>query len=116
MKTQKNIQAYIPVKFNSCIKGYWKDTQGKVYIDNIIIQSCTGLQFERIKAKLFQQGEQAIFYIQDDVAYIQSKNKLERLTRRSIFEDVKSDDVQGLLSKYSELTYFINTQEVHIWQ
>lgn len=116
MKTTKNIQAYIPVQFNSTTKGYWKDSEGKVYIDNILISCYTPLQFERVKAHLFNSGELAIFYIQDDVAYIQSKNKLERLTRRSILENVKSDDVQGLLSKYSGLTYFINTQEVHIWQ
>lgn len=116
MKTRKNIQAYIPVQFESTIKGYWKDTQGKVYIDNILISSYTPLQFERIKAHLFNSGELAIFYIQDDIAYIQGKKTLERLTRRIILENVKADDIQGLLNQYSGFTYFQNTRKAHIWQ
>jgi hypothetical protein len=116
MKNTKNIKAYIPVKFNSTIKGYWKDNKGQVYIDNIIIQTCTGLQFERIKANLFKQGEQAIFYIQDDIAYIQGKDTLERLTRNIIIENIQDKDIQGLLNKYSGFTYFKTEKQAHIWQ
>jgi len=116
MKNTKNIKVYIPVKFDSTIKGYWKDSTGKVYIDNILIQACTGLQFERIKANLFKQGEQAIFYIQDDIAYIQGHNTLERLTRCIIIENVQANDIQGLLNKYTGFTYFINEKQAHIWQ
>ena len=117
MNTQrKTIQVYIPVKWDSHIKGYWKDSQGKVYIDNIIISRYRPLQFERVKANLFNSGELAIFYIQDDIAYIQSKDTIQRLTSHIILDNVKADDIQGLLDIYGGLTYFTNTKQAHIWQ
>ena len=112
---RKTIQVYIPIKDTSNIKGYWVDN-GKVYIDNILISRYTPLQFERVKAHLFNSGELAIFYIVDDVAFIQGKDTLERLTRCTILENITQEDIQGLLNKYSGFTYFIDRQEVHIWQ
>ena len=114
--TRKTIQVYIPVKWDSHIKGYWKDNQGKVYVDNILISRYTPLQFTRIKADLFNAGELAIFYIQGDIAYIQGKDTLERLTRRIILENIQQTDIQGLLSQYGGLTYFQDKQQAHIWQ
>ena len=113
---KKTIKVYCPIKQASSIKGYWKDNIGKVYVDNILISRYTPIQFLRVKGSLFNGGEQAIFYIVDDVAYIQSKDTLQRLTRRTILENVKADDIQGLLSQYGGLTYFTDRQEVHIWQ
>jgi hypothetical protein len=113
---RKTIQVYTPIKEPSNIKGYWKDSQGKVYIDNILISRYTPLQFERVKAHLFNSVELAIFYIVDDIAYIQGKGTLERLTRHIILENRTQMDIQGLLNKYSGFTYFIDRQEVHIWQ
>jgi len=117
MNTQrKTIQVYIPVKWDSHIKGYWKDESGKVYIDNILISRYTPLQFLRVQAHLFKQGEQAIFYIKDDITYIQSKNTIQRLTRHIVLNDVQANDIQGLLNIYGGLTYFTDTKQVHIWQ
>jgi len=113
---RKTIQVYCPIKQDSSIKGYWKDNTGKVYIDNIIISRYTPLQFERVKANLFNSGELAIFYIQDDIAYIQSKDTIQRLTSHIILDNVKADDIQGLLSQYGGLTYWEDRQEAHIWQ
>ena len=113
---KKTIKVYCPIKQDSNIKGYWKDNTSKVYVDNIIISRYTPLQFERIKVNLFNSGELAIFYIQDDIAYIQSKDTLQRLTRRTILKNIKADDIQGLLNQYGGLTYFIDRQEAHIWQ
>ena len=117
MNTQrKTIQVYCPIKQDSSIKGYWKDNTGKVYIDNIIISRYTPIQFLRIKAHLFNSGELAIFYIVDDIAYIQSKDTIQRLTRRIVLDDIQADDIQGLLDIYGGLTYFTNTKQAHIWQ
>jgi hypothetical protein len=116
MKNAKNISVYIPVKFNTSVKGYWTDKAGKIYIDNILIQICNGLQALRIKANLFNSGELAIFYIQEDIAYIQSKDTLERLTDKIIIENVKTSDIPALLKRYSGLTYFETSQRVIIWK
>jgi len=62
MKHRKNISIYIPVKFETSIKGYWKDNTGKIFIDNILIQVCNELQALRIKANLFNSGELSVFY------------------------------------------------------
>jgi len=112
---RKTIQVYIPVKWDSHIKGYWID-KGKVYIDNILISRYTPIQFERVKSNLFNSGELAIFYIQDNIAYIKSKDNIQRLTRRIILENVENEDIQGLLNKYGGLTYFTDRKQVHVWQ
>jgi len=115
MKNIKNIKVYIPVKFETSIKGHWTDSQGTIFKDNIIIQLCDAVQFERIKAHLFNEGEIAVFYIQDNIAYVQSKNTLGRLTTKTVIENVTDENITELLKQYDSFTYFKVERKVDVW-
>ena len=48
----ENIEVYTPCSFETNIKGYWLDNNGKLYEDNILIQKVNELQYQTIKKNL----------------------------------------------------------------
>lgn len=56
---------YIPVKHKTDIRGYWQDTNGKVYRDNIVIKDYMLLNknvMDNAIQNLFLKGEKAVLY------------------------------------------------------
>ena len=72
----ENIEVYTPCSFETNVKGFWLDNEGKLYIDNILIQKVNELQYQTIKKNLYSEGEKAIFYIQNEKAYIESEKEI----------------------------------------
>jgi hypothetical protein len=121
MNTRKTIQVYIPIKEDSHIKGYWKDEQGKVYIDNIIISRYTVNQFERVKAYLFNAGELAIFYKIGNAAIIEDiEGKRIYLNNKILlrYEHLRPSIFKALLKDYKGFTVYKNKGYylIEIWQ
>jgi len=116
----KNIKVYTPCQFETGIKGYWLDDQGKLYKDNIIIQSVNALQFQGIKDKLYKAGEKAIFYIENERAYIEDKKGLITLKNKKIVNRAFINDfiIKEYCKIYNGITVFKNKEcyTIEIWQ
>lgn len=57
-------EVFVVVANETKTKGYWKNKEGKVYIDNIEIRKFLGIDFcyiQNLKNLLFSQGEECIF-------------------------------------------------------
>jgi len=104
---QKNIKVYIPVNFDTSIKGYWLDNE-KLYCDNITIQSCNIYELQRIKHNLFNAGELAIFYVQNDIASIEDKKgtQLLRNKKEIYFKNINDDIIKEYCQKFGGCTVF----------
>jgi hypothetical protein len=82
---QKKRKVFIPCKFKTDILGYWIDDKNKLYKDNIIIQTVNVLEYNIIKKQLFSDGEKAIFYTENEKAYIEDKEKILKLNEKREF-------------------------------
>jgi hypothetical protein len=118
MKQQENPivlqqEVFVVVANETKIKGYWKNEQGKVYIDNIEVKTFLGIDFcyiQNLKRLLFAQGEEAIF-IKDcnNNAIIEDKqgNKTKLVNRISWIETKKpSKELIEVLLKQSFIDGF----------
>jgi len=91
---QKKRKVFIPCKFKTDILGYWVDNESNLYTDNIIIQSVNALQYNRIKDKLFNEGEKAIFYTENENAFIEDKEKILKLNEnREFYSSIINENV-----------------------
>jgi len=109
---QDNIDLYKIVKHDTNIKGYWIDTQGKVFVDNIEVYRCIGYgAIFNAKKELFNQGEQAIFYIEGNKAYIEDKQgNIQVLKDKHTLniKELKQDSIELLCRHFGGCTVFKN--------
>jgi hypothetical protein len=105
---QKKRKVFIPCKFKTDILGYWADNEGKLYTDNIIIQQVNALEYNRIKDKLFSEGEKAIFYTENDKAYIEDKEKILKLNEKREFcsSIINENTLKRLCADYGGCTVY----------
>lgn len=102
------------VNYQTNVKGYWLDNDGKLFIDNIkievfpIIEKC---YFNIIKGNMFLQGEKCVFYkniYNEGVLEYPNgnktilKNRLEYITPRK----PNKKALNKLLKKYRGLTIY----------
>lgn len=58
-------QLFCVVQNETKVKGYWKNKEGKVFVDNIEIKSFFVIEeahFQNTKKLLFSKGEEAVFF------------------------------------------------------
>ena len=101
---------YNTVKYKTRIKGFWKDSKGKVYIDNILIKNYDTVNlFVSNKKYLYRQGEKAVFYIYNGKAHIESANGSMIILKNCIRYNVKNitkDYIKNLLVQHEGLTVY----------
>src|SRR5271165_3109539 len=72
-KLSNSIYKVVQQKTN--IKGYWKNPQGKLYIDNIKLEyPKNSMEFEAMILNCFNNGEESIFVRGKNFAYIIDKD------------------------------------------
>jgi hypothetical protein len=105
---KKTKKVFIPCHFVTGIFGYWVDESGKLYKDNIIIQSVNTIQYNRIKNNLFKQGEKAIFYTENGTACIEDKEKTVILKKKHCFYDTLLSDstIKRVCKEYGGCTVY----------
>lgn len=105
---QKKRKVFIPCKIKTDVFGYWIDESGKLYKDNIIIQSVNAIQYNRLKNNLFKQGEKAIFYTENEKAYIEDKEKILKLNeKREFYSNIINENVlKRLCADYGGCTVY----------
>lgn len=110
MQNFYNAKLYVIQKKKSDVIGFWKDENGKVYKDYIKIKSFSSyVKFQRGIAKLFQQGEKAIFYEKIGLGYIENANgKIEVLPYKIELKEktLKSAYIKELILQHNGLTIF----------
>lgn len=105
---EKKVKVYCPVNFKTDTTGYWIDN-GKLYKDNLIIQSCNVYDYHTIKKHLFDNGELAVFSVKYGKAHIEDKKGIEVLKNRKTITSCKRPDEKQLIllcEKYGGLTVF----------
>jgi hypothetical protein len=126
------------IKFKKCIFtvtkektkiiGYWLDSEGKLYKDNIKpVKVFCDSQADELINSLFAKGEKAIFMTGDNAAYIINKNDAFDILPIQILkyyklETLTDDFIKRLCKKYNGLTIDYNHHgtladciEVIIW-
>ena len=105
---RKTIKVYMPCNFKTGIVGFWVDDKGKLYRDNILIQSVNIYQYNRIKASLFKGGEKAIFYIENNNAIIEDKEGITILKEKKTFlhDAINENQIKEYCAIYGGCTVF----------
>jgi len=104
------------------VKGYWQNSKGKLYIDNIHIKALSGYELNNLRYRIFKYGQKTIFYTCKNHAYIEhiDKRPLEILTNRILInqKSITERYIKDLLIKYNGLTLFKNLEgyTIEIWQ
>lgn len=111
---KRSIVYYQVVKENSDVKGYWLN-DNKLYRDNVRILHITPLELYKLKKSDFDKSELAVFYIQNNTAYIEYKNNnpLTILKNRTIkkFSRLKDHTIKKYCQKFGGCT--IHKKENH---
>lgn len=105
---QKKRKVFIPCQFKTGIFGYWIDDKNKLYTDNIIIQSVNAIQYNRLKDKLFNDGEKAVFYTENEKAFIEDKEKILKLNKKREFYSsvINENTLKRLCAVYGGCTIY----------
>lgn len=119
---QKIYKVYTPCSFETDIKGFWLNNNGKLYADNLIIQSVDIWQLQTIKKHLYSQGEQAVFYTENgNMAYIEDKEQTQILrTRKTQFiynKNLSGEIIKNLCNQYGGCTIYTKTNGllIEVW-
>lgn len=105
---------FYPVKYNTDVKGYWIDDNGKVYADNILMREYTLIDiglFYHAKEKLFKQCEKCVAFKNpyNELVLEYPNCKTEVLKNRIAWvEKAKpsQDYIKELLSHHGGLTVY----------
>ena len=109
-------------KQKTSIKGFWKDTKGKVYIDNIkLFEPKNICEFESKLYLLFNSGELAIFVKSKQKAFIINKDDtIIELSKNIQFkrEKLSFNEIKDLLNLYNGITVIKEDNHfiIDIWQ
>jgi hypothetical protein len=112
---------YSVTKNKSDTIGFWKDDTQKIYKDYIILKKLKYIKFQQGIAKLFRQGEKAVFYESLGLGYIESsEGKTEVLKHRIELKEkhLSAGYVKALLNNHNGLTIFREKQgyKIIIWK
>lgn len=112
------IRLYNIADYNTDIKGYWLDND-KIYIDNIRIANIhTDIRLNIEKHFLFDTKKQeAVFYVKDGIAYIESKDgHIEVLKHKIVWQEknISKDYIKILLLQHNGLTIYKNKNDYTI--
>ena len=115
-------QLFCIVANETDIQGFWKDSKGKVYIDNIEVKELFAINeeaFKIAKKLLFAIGEEAVFYKQENnYAVIENKEgKKEVLKNRIAWLETRkpsSKYIEALLSFHNGLTIYKLEEAVYL--
>lgn len=102
------------VQYETKVKGYWKDTEGKIYIDNIELKNYSAINdyaFRIAKQVLFSNGEKCIFYknkYNEGVIQYPKGNKTILRKRIAWIENRKPSEkyISALLTFHEGLTVY----------
>lgn len=127
MKQQNNPmvlskEVFVVVANETKVKGYWKNKEGKVYIDNIEVKSFLGIDFcyiQNLKNLIFAQGEECIFTKDcNNNAIIEDKEGNKTILRNRIawIETIKpsKDYINILLEQNEGFTIYELEEEVFL--
>ena len=113
------VDIYTITKEKTNIRGFWQNDKGKVYIDNIKIKPYS----DNLKDNLFLSGELAVFYCDDNTAYIESKNgciDVLRVKRIIHYKSINVSLIKELLANFNGITVYrnktFNDYTIEIWQ
>jgi len=113
------VDIYTITKEKTNIRGFWQDNNGKVYIDSIKKVSYSN----NLKDNLFLSGELAVFYCDDNTAYIESKNgciDVLRVKRVLHYQSINVSLIKELLANFNGITVYrnktFNDYTIEIWQ
>jgi len=121
MEKQTNVLFEV-VSYKTDIKGFWKDKKGKVYVDNInIIKAYNGIQFELKLIEMFNKGEECVFVIGTNEAYILYPNNTKDVLKHRILlkeKHLKASYVKELLKIHNGLTVYreADSYTIEIWK
>ena len=112
---------YTVTKNKTGILGLWKNENGKIFRDNIIIKNLNGKELYQEKKSLFCDGEQVVFYTDFENAIIESASgKLEILRHRITWQEnkLRPSLVKALLVQHGGLTIFKNKNDftLELWK
>jgi len=110
------------VKEETDIKGYWKDKEGKLYIDNIVIKEYGAINegaFQNMKSLLFASGEEAVFYKDaSNYAIIEGKQGSKDILKKRIawIENIapSKEYIEVLLEQENGLTIYKLEEAVYL--
>ncbi len=102
------------IKENSSIKGYWKDQEGKLYIDNIQKINVSIIHKDYLQCLIYQafkEGEKAVFYKDFNNYAVILDNKGQKITLKNqihIRENKKPSDnyIKELLKNTEGITIY----------
>lgn len=127
MKQQRNPvvlskQLFCVVENETTVKGYWKNKEGKVFIDNIEVKSFFAIEeanFQRTKKLLFAKGEEAIFfkdYNNNAIIETRKGNKTKLVNRIAWIETRKPSKqfIETLLKQNEGFTVYELEAEVFL--
>lgn len=97
----------------SNIVGFWQD-DNKIYRDNIVIKSFSSYRkFQISIARLFFQGERAVFYEKLNIGYLENQSgKIDKLPYKIELKEnnLKCGYVKELLKNHNGITIFREKQ------
>lgn len=106
---------YFVAKYKTNALGFWKDNQGKIFIDKIHIKECySDYAFLINKRKSFLNGEKAIFYIENNFAIIESENGEKTFLKNCIrWKEKKLNHsfIKELLNQHNGFTIIKNDND-----
>jgi len=112
------VDIYTITKEKTNIRSFWQDGQ-KIYIDNIKKVDYS----EQKKKELFLSGELAVFYCDDNKAYIESKNGcVDVLSSKRVihYKSINVSLIKELLANFNGFTVYrnktFNDYIIEIWQ
>lgn len=113
---------YNIVKQKTNIKGFWKDKEGKLFIDNVKIKNC--LNYRKLQLnikKLFDNGEKEVFYNSHFYSTIEDRQGNKTLLTNCIRwkqKHLNASFVKLLLSQHNGLTIYRNKRDytIEIWK
>ena len=109
------------VKHKTNIKGFWQNSEGKLYIDNIHIRQSKALN-RKIKHYLFtEKNQEALFYLDNGKAFILSKEGKGEALKTNIklcLKHIKPSFFKALLRDYKGFTVYKRRKSFvfDIWQ
>jgi len=108
------------VSYETNIKGYWQDNEGKVYIDNILqIKINNAYEFDNELNILFLKGEKAVFVLGSEKAYIIYANGetlalCDEIQETYIGNILPAQIIDEILKNYNGFTAYTENGKVRV--
>ena len=113
---------YDVTKEKTNVLGFWKDENGKIFRDRIIIfKNLSGENLYKMKKILFSQGEKAVFYCDFQTAIIENANGQKQYLRHCITwqeKKLRPSLIKELVLQHNGVTVYKNENSFtfEIWK